>query len=79
MTFPLFSKVPVKGDQKEPLYAYLTDSAKNPTTGGDIKWNFTKFLVGRDGKVIARYESKVKPTDAEVTDAVEEALAVKAQ
>ena len=79
VTFPLFSKVPVKGDQKEPLYAYLTDSAKNPTTGGDIKWNFTKFLVGRDGKVIARYESKVKPTDAEVTDAVEEALAVKAQ
>ena len=79
VTFPLFSKVPVKGDQKEPLYAYLTDTTKNPATGGDIKWNFTKFLVGRDGKIIARYESKVKPTDAEMTEAVEKALAEKAQ
>ena len=79
VTFPLFSKVPVKGDQKEPLYAYLTDTAKNPSTGGDIKWNFTKFLVGRDGKIIARYEPAVKPTDAEVTGAVEKALAEKPQ
>ena len=79
VTFPLFSKIPVKGDQKEPLYAYLTDSTKNPATGGDIGWNFTKFLVGRDGKIIARYESKVKPTDTEMTEAVEKALGEKAQ
>lgn len=79
VTFPLFSKIPVKGDDKDPLYAFLTDASKNPATGGGIKWNFTKFLVGRDGKVIARYEPKVKPTDAEVTDAVEKALAAKSQ
>jgi glutathione peroxidase len=79
VTFPLFSKVPVKGEDKVPLYSYLTDTKKNPATGGDIKWNFTKFLVGRDGKIIARYEPKVKPTDAEVTAAVEKALAAKPQ
>ncbi|NUM56793.1 MAG: glutathione peroxidase [Candidatus Hydrogenedentes bacterium] len=79
VTFPLFSKIPVKGDDKDPLYAYLTDSSKHPATGGDIKWNFTKFLVGRDGKVVARYEPKVKPTDTEVTEAVEKALAAKTQ
>ena len=79
VTFPLYSKIPVKGDSKDPLYAFLTDTAKNPATGGDIKWNFTKFLVGRDGKIIARYESKVKPTDAEVSGAVEKALAAKVQ
>jgi glutathione peroxidase len=79
VTFPLFSKIPVKGDAKNPLYAFLTDTTKNPATGGDIKWNFTKFLVGRDGKIIARYEPKVKPTDVEVTEAVEKALAAKVQ
>lgn len=79
VTFPLFSKVPVKGDAKTPLYGFLTDTAKNPSTGGEIKWNFTKFLVGRDGKVIARYEPKTKPGDAEVTGAIEKALAAKPQ
>ena len=79
VTFPLFSKIDVKGDTKDPLYAYLTDTTRNPATGGDIKWNFTKFLVGRDGTIIARYEPKVKPTDAEVTGAIEKALAAKPQ
>lgn len=79
VTFPLFSKIPVKGDAKDPLYGFLTDTAKNPTTGGEIKWNFTKFLIARDGKVISRYEPKVKPTDAEVTSAIEKALTEKAQ
>lgn len=74
VTFPLFSKIPVKGEAKAPLYAYITDTAKNPSTGGEIKWNFTKFLVDRDGKIIARYEPKVKPTDAEVTGAIEKVL-----
>jgi glutathione peroxidase len=74
VTFPLFSKISVKGDDKAPLYQFLTDKATNPATGGDIKWNFTKFLVGRDGKVITRYESAVKPDAANVTEAVEKAL-----
>jgi glutathione peroxidase len=77
VTFPLFSKIPVKGENKDPLYRYLTDSAKNPDTGGEIKWNFTKFLVDREGNVVARYEPKVKPTDAEVTQSIEKELARK--
>lgn len=78
VTFPLFSKIPVKGENKHPLYAYLTDSEKNPATGGEIKWNFTKFLIGRDGKIIARFEPKTKPTEEEVAQAVERALKEKA-
>jgi len=77
VTFPLFSKVEVKGDAKVPLYQFLTDAKTNPASAGDIKWNFTKFLVGRDGTIIARYESAVKPMDEPVTKAVEEALAAK--
>ncbi|MFA6242314.1 MAG: glutathione peroxidase [Candidatus Hydrogenedentales bacterium] len=75
VTFPLFSKVEVKGDAKVPLYQFLTDEKTNPASPGDVKWNFTKFLVGRDGKIIARYESAVKPMDDQVTKAVEDALA----
>ncbi|GMU93660.1 MAG: hypothetical protein AMXMBFR4_27180 [Candidatus Hydrogenedentota bacterium] len=78
VTFPLFSKIPVKGENKHPLYAYLTDSEKNSATGGEITWNFTKFLVGRDGKIIARFEPKTKPTEEEVAQAVEKALNEKA-
>jgi glutathione peroxidase len=74
VTFPMYSKISVKGDDKAPLYHYLTDSNSNPTTGGEIKWNFTKFLVGRDGKVIARFEPKVTPDSADVTAAIEKAL-----
>ena len=70
VTFPMMGKVSVKGADKTPLYQYLTD-----TSGGDIKWNFTKFLVDKDGKVIARFESKVKPDDPELLSAVEKALA----
>jgi glutathione peroxidase len=66
--FPLYSKISVKGDDKAPLYQYLTQ------TGGDIKWNFTKFLVDRNGKVIARFEPAVKPDSPEVTAAIEKAL-----
>jgi glutathione peroxidase len=66
--FPLYSKISVKGDDKAPLYQFLTQ------TGGEIKWNFTKFLVDRNGKVIARFESPVKPDSPEVTSAIEKAL-----
>jgi glutathione peroxidase len=74
VTFPMMSKVSVKGDDKTPLYQYLTDKSAN-TTGGDIQWNFTKFLVGPDGKIIARFEPKVTPDSPEVTRAIEQALA----
>ncbi len=73
--FPLFSKIPVKGEEKAPLYAFLTDTKRFPDTGGEIKWNFTKFLVDKDGKIVSRYESKVKPTDEAVTKDIEKALA----
>jgi glutathione peroxidase len=57
----MFAKVSVKGMDKTPLYQFLTDKQANPATGGEIGWNFTKFLVGRDGKVTARFGSSVKP------------------
>ena len=68
VTFPMYSKVAVKGPNKTPLYAFLTES------GGEVKWNFTKFLVGKDGKVIARFESNVDPESPELVSAVEKAL-----
>jgi glutathione peroxidase len=74
VTFPMFSKVSVKGSDKTPLYRFLTDKTVNPTTGGEIGWNFTKFLVGRDGKVLARFSPKTKPESAEVIKAIEAAL-----
>jgi glutathione peroxidase len=74
-TFPLFSKIVVKGEGQAPLYQYLTSTDANQKTAGEIKWNFTKFLVGKDGKVVARYEPKVKPDDKEVTTAIEAELA----
>ena len=74
VTFPMYSKISVKGDDKAPLYQFLTDKNANPATGGEIKWNFTKFLVGRDGKVVARFEPAVKPDAPEVVGAIEKAL-----
>jgi glutathione peroxidase len=74
VTFPMMSKVSVLGDDKAPLYAFLTDASADPQFAGDIKWNFTKFLVGRDGKIVARFEPKVTPDSTEVTAAVEAAL-----
>lgn len=74
VTFPLFSKISVAGDDKHPLYQYLTSKTSNPSTGGDVKWNFTKFLVGKDGKVVARFDSRVAPDAPELTAAIEKAL-----
>jgi glutathione peroxidase len=74
VTFPMMSKVSVKGDDKTPLYQFLTDKAANPQTGGEIQWNFTKFLIGRDGRVITRFESAVTPDSPEVVAAIEKAL-----
>lgn len=74
VTFPMFSKISVKGGDKAPLYRFLTDKAANPKTGGEIQWNFTKFLVDRNGKVIDRFEPDVEPQSAELVSAVEAAL-----
>jgi glutathione peroxidase len=75
VTFPMMAKVSVKGADITPLYQFLTDKTVHPKTGGEIGWNFTKFLVGTDGRVIARFDSEVTPDSAEVTSAIEKALA----
>ena len=75
VTFPMMAKVSVKGEDITPLYQFLTDKAMNPQTGGEIQWNFTKFLIGPDGHVIARFEPEVTPDSPQVTSAIEKALA----
>ena len=75
VTFPLFEKLHVKGPEQHPLYATLTGS-ESPAPG-PVKWNFGKFLIGRDGKILARFDSKVEPNSAELTKAIEDALAAK--
>ncbi|HEX4119215.1 MAG TPA: glutathione peroxidase [Verrucomicrobiae bacterium] len=72
VTFPLMEKVHVKGAKKCPLYAALT-GPQSPFPG-EIQWNFGKFLIGRDGKVVARFNPKVKPESTEVVQAIESAL-----
>ncbi len=74
VTFPMMSKVSVLGDDETPLYRFLTDKSANPQVGGDIKWNFTKFLFDRNGKPVARFEPAIKPDSPEVQTAVESAL-----
>ena len=74
VTFSMFAKISVKGADKAPLYQFLTDQAANPKTGGEIQWNFTKFLVDRNGRVIQRFEPAVEPQSAELVAAVESAL-----
>ncbi len=74
VTFPLFSKISVAGEDIHPLYRFLTDEKTNPGFGGAIQWNFTKFLLDRKGQVVARFEPKVKPDSEEMTRAIENAL-----
>jgi len=73
VTFPMYAKISVKGADQAPLYAYLTKETPAGISG-DIKWNFTKFLVDRDGKVVQRFESAVTPDSKEVTEAIEKQL-----
>jgi glutathione peroxidase len=75
VTFPVFSKIVVKGDGIHPLYAFLTEKDSNPKFAGPIGWNFAKFLVNRKGEVIARFEPRAKPDDASIVAAIEKALA----
>jgi len=74
VTFPMYSKISVAGADAAPLYQFLTNKEINPQTGGEIKWNFTKFLLDRQGKAIARFEPAVTPESSEVTAAIEKAL-----
>jgi glutathione peroxidase len=71
--FPMYSKISVKGDDQAPLYAYLTKQT-GPGITGDIKWNFTKFLVDKNGNVVQRFEPAVTPDSKELTSAIEKQL-----
>ena len=75
VTFPMTSKISVKGEDQHPLYKFLTSKETNGDFAGDIEWNFAKFLVDRNGNVMARFASKTTPDDPKVTGAVEKALA----
>ncbi len=75
VTFPMFDKLEVNGANRHPLYVALA-GAGSPFPG-DIRWNFTKFLIGRDGRILNRFDSSVKPDSDEVTKAIEAALAAK--
>ncbi len=71
VTFPMMSKVSVKGDDIDPLFKWLTEQT-NPDFTGDIKWNFEKFLIDENGKLIHRFRSKTKPLSEEIVNAIEE-------
>ncbi len=75
-TFPMFAKVKALNPGKSPLYAFLTEQTPEGVKG-DVRWNFTKFLIAADGTVAGRFESGVKPTDPELMKAVEKALPAK--
>jgi glutathione peroxidase len=71
LTFPLFSKISVKGPDKHPLYRYLTEEGSFP---GEIEWNFQKYLVDRSGRVVAKYHHRTKPLSDQIIQDVEKAL-----
>jgi len=75
LTVPLFSKAGVAGKSQIPLYEFLTDAKLNAKTGGEVPWNFTKYLIGRDGKPVARFDAGTQPDNPELMAAVEDALA----
>ena len=77
VTFPLFAKISVKGEDQNPLYKFLTSKETNPDFAGDITWNFNKFLVDKNGKVVARFSSKDTPESAAVTQEIEKYLKAK--
>ena len=75
VSFPMMSKISVKGEDKHPLYKFLTEEQTAGEFKGEIGWNFTKFLIDKNGNVFARFASKTKPEDESVTKAIEQALA----
>jgi len=74
VSFPMFEKISVKGDAQHPLYVHLTSKAANPETAGKISWNFNKFIISRDGKVVARFGSRAKPNAKKLVQAIESQL-----
>jgi len=74
VTFPMFAKISVKGDDQDPLYKFLTSKETNPNFAGDITWNFNKFLIDKKGNVVARFSSKDTPDGETVTQAIEKYL-----
>lgn len=75
VTFPLFDKIEVNGTNRHPLYVAL--AGETSPFPGNIKWNFNKFLIGKDGKILKRFDSKITPDSAEATEAIAAALAAK--
>ena len=78
VTFPMFSKISVKGGDQHPLYRFLTSDSTNPKYSGSVKWNFQKYLINRDGEVIAKFAPGDEPMSADVVSAIEAALKQKA-
>ena len=74
VTFPMFSKITVKGDSKHDLYKWLTSGAGNDDLAGEVKWNFEKFLIGKDGNLVDRFRSGDEPMGDEMIAAIEAAL-----
>jgi glutathione peroxidase len=74
VTFPMFAKLDVKGPDQHPLFAILSEAADDAGKAGSVKWNFEKFLVTREGRVVRRYRSKVTPQDPQVVEAIEALL-----
>ena len=74
VTFPMFSKISVKGTDQHPFYTFLTNKQSNPGFDGDITWNFEKFVADKNGKIVARFSPKTKPDDAAIAKAIEDAL-----
>ncbi len=74
VSFPMFSKISVKGTDQHPFYTFLTNEKSNTGFAGDISWNFEKFLLSKDGKTLSRFSPKTKPDAPEVIDAIEKAL-----
>ena len=74
VTFPIFSKISVAGEDIHPLYRYLTDEALNPQLGGKVTWNFNKYLVAPDGSPVAHFASDLVPESPEIVGAIESLL-----
>jgi glutathione peroxidase len=74
VTFPMFAKLDVKGSGQHPLYAILSFFPDDAGKAGNVSWNFEKFLVGKDGRVVRRFRSKVEPEDPRVIEAIESLL-----
>ena len=74
VTFPMFSKIEVWGKGQHPLYKFLSEKNSNPKFYGKINWNFNKFLIDKNGKIINRFGSKVEPLSKEITEAIETIL-----